>query len=107
MRRIGAALVAAFEQRMAGDQPAVLEDPHLPRVVLDLDDALPGGVRDAVEIAADRDHSLVADPPLDGEHRAVRDGRMGDEGGLLLGEVLLDDAAGGGMDPGVAISAQR
>jgi hypothetical protein len=26
---------------------------------------------------------------------------MGDEGGLLLGEVLLDDAAGGGMDPDV------
>ena len=97
MRRIGAALVAAFEQRMAGDQQAVLEDPHLPRVVLDLDDALPGGVGNAVEIAADRDHALVADPPLDGEHRAVRDGGMGDEGGLLLGEVLLDDAAGGGV----------
>jgi Sulfotransferase family len=53
MRRIGAALGAAFEQRMAGDQAAILEDPHLPRVVLDLDDALPGGGRDAVEIAAD------------------------------------------------------
>jgi hypothetical protein len=43
----------------------------------------------------------VADPPLNGEHRAVQDDGVGDQGRLLLGEVLLDDAPRGGMEPGV------
>jgi hypothetical protein len=84
-----------------GDQHAVLEDPDLLGVALDLDDALPRGVGDAVEVAAHRDHALVADAPLDGEHGAVGDSGVRDQRGPLLGEVRVDDAAGGGVDAGV------
>jgi hypothetical protein len=68
MGRVDAPAVAALEEGMRGDQHAVLEDPHLLGVALDLDHALTRCVGDAVEVAADRDHALVADPPLHGEH---------------------------------------
>ena len=70
-------------------------------MALDLDDALPRGVRHAVEIAADRDHALVTDAALDGEHGAAGHCGVRDQRRLLLGEMLDDDAIGGGVDAGV------
>ena len=101
MRGIDAALVLALQHRMRGDQRAVLEDAHLAGMVLHVEDALSGSVGHAVEIAADRDHALAADAPLDGQHGAVGDGGMRDQRRLLLGEVLVDDPAGGGVHPGI------
>ena len=98
MRGIDAALVLAFENRVRGDQRAVLEDPDFLGMVLNLDDALSRGVGDAVEIAADRDHALMADPPLDGEHGAVGNGGMGDQRRFLFGEVRVHNPVGGGVD---------
>ena len=46
---------------MRGDERTVLEDADLVRQRVHLDHAFPGGVRNAVEIAADRDHAFVRD----------------------------------------------
>ena len=99
--RVDPALVAPLQDGVAGDEPAVLEDPDLLGVALDLDDALPRGVGDRVEVAAHQDHALVADAPLDGEHGAVGDGRVRDQRRPFLGKVLVDHAPGGGVDAGV------
>ena len=64
---------APFEDRMGGDQRALFEDADLVGERVHLDHAPPGGVGDAVEIAADRDHAFVGDPALEFEHRAVRE----------------------------------
>ena len=59
-----------------------------------------GGVRvgHAVEIAADRDHAVAGDAPLEPQHGLERPGRQRLEAGALLGEMLGDDAPGGGVD---------
>ncbi len=101
MRGVDAALVLSFQNRVRGDLGAVLEDPNLMRMVLDLDDALSGRVRDAVVIAVDRDHTLVTDPSLDGQHGAIRDRRQHRQARLFFGKGLVHDAPGGSMNPRV------
>ena len=103
MARVEPALLPAFQNRMRGDQGAVLEDARLAGVVPHVDDALARGVRNAVEVAAHGDHAVAADAPLDGERGAVGDGRQLDQPRHLLGEGLVHDAGGGGVDPWVGL----
>ena len=95
--RIEPAQVPALEDGMQGDEDAVLEDADLAGMVLHLDDAPAGGVRNAVEVAGDGHHAVAADAPLDGERGAVGDGGQRDQVRALLGERLVDDAAGSGV----------
>ena len=106
MGRIEAALVLALQDRMGGDQRAVFEDAHLPGVALHLDDPLPRGVGDRVEVAPDRHHSLVAHPPLDRQNGAVAGGGMRDQSRLLLGEVLGHGEPSSAIGPRTMASAR-
>ena len=54
-----AALVAAFEHGMAGDQLAGFVDPDLIGERMHLEDTPAGGVGHAVGVAADADRALV------------------------------------------------
>jgi hypothetical protein len=58
----------SFEHGMSGDRRPILEDADLAGQRVYFDDALPGGVGNAVEIAADRDHSFVGNATLQFEH---------------------------------------
>ena len=90
-----AAPAAAFEHRMGGDQPAVLDDAQLGGGDLHLDGAAARAVGDRVEVAADRDHALVRDAPLEAEHRELERLKMAvhlagtrDRAPVALGELL-------------------
>ena len=98
---IDPAAAFTFENGVSGDQRAVLEDADLVDVVLNFHDALPGRVGDAVEIAVDRDHTLVAHASLYGQDSAVGDRRQRRQARPFLGEGLVDGAPRGGMDPWV------
>ena len=76
MARRDPPLPAAIEDRVGGDQAAVFEDLHLVGERVHLDDPLPGGIRNAVEIAADAHHPFMGDPPFQFEHRAERGERQ-------------------------------
>ena len=65
-----------------------------------LDQPLPGGVGDAVEIAADRDHAFVRDPALQFEHRSERQRRQLLQLRLLLGEGFGHHPVGRGVSRG-------
>ena len=91
------ALVAAFQHGMGGNQLAVLEDADLVGQGVHLDHAPAGGIGHAVEVAADADHALARDPPLEPQHRPERGQRQRPQEGLLLGKGLHDDAPRGGM----------
>ena len=67
-----AALAAAFEDGMYRNQPAFLENAQLVGHAVHLDDAPPGSVRHAVQIAVDRDHAVAGDPPLQSQHDLER-----------------------------------
>ncbi|CAM4175052.1 hypothetical protein PAYE108092_21000 [Paracoccus yeei] len=101
MAGIDPALVLAFQHRVAGDQCAILEDPDLGRVVLDLDDAPPGGVGNAVLVAAHGDHAFLADPPLDGQNRLIGTGRQGQQLGAFFLKMRVHDLLGRGMQTGI------
>jgi len=98
MRRINAAAGLALQYRMAGDQLAVLVNPQLGGVMLDLERPAPGGVRDGVEVAPDRYHPVLADPALYRQHRAVGDCRKLFQMGNFLGEGLVYHAPRGGVN---------
>ena len=55
MGRIDTAAGLAFQDRMAGDQLPVLEDPQFCHVMLDLERPAAGGIGNGIEVAADRD----------------------------------------------------
>lgn len=101
-----APLIAAFEHGMNGDGSTVLEDADLVGEDLNLHRAATRGVGDAVEIAADADHALVRDTPLQLQDRAIRHQRQRQKRRLLLGEGLVDDALGRGMDAGIGDGVQ-
>ncbi len=101
MAGIDALLVPALECGVACNQLAILGNPHLCRVVLNLDDPAPGGIRHAVLVAADRDHALLPDPAPDGRDCVARPGRQGREVRPFLGKARVNDALRGGVDPGV------
>ena len=86
-----ATLVAAFEHRMDGNQPVGFEDANLVGQTVHLDNAFAGGVRHAVEIAADADHALMRDPPLKLEHGAEGHQRQGLEYRLFFSKGFVDD----------------
>ena len=101
VRRVHPAAVLAFEHGMSGKQNPVFEYPHLEGMVLNLDPALFRRVGHRVEITRDRDHALVADAALDGEHSVIGFGRQCYQRGLLFGKGLVDHPVGGGMNPGI------
>jgi hypothetical protein len=57
MRRIEALLFAAFERNVGSDERATLEDQDLVGEHVHAEDAAPGRVGNAVEIAADAHHA--------------------------------------------------
>nr|WP_207212480.1 hypothetical protein [Sphingobium cupriresistens] len=63
VRRIDPALPAPLKNRVLGNDLAPVYDPDLVGQLLDFDDA-PGAIGNAVVIAADRDHPIVADAAL-------------------------------------------
>ena len=92
-----AALVAAFEHGMAGDQLAGFVDPDLIGERMHLEDTPAGDVGHAVVVAADADHALMGDAPFEPENRAERHQWQRLQLRLLLGESLSDDPPGGGV----------
>ena len=101
MAGVEPALVAAFHHGMHGDRRPVLENAQLAGVDPDFQGALAGGVRHAVEIAADGDHAFVADAALDGRRRVARRGGQGNQMRLFLGQGRAGDALRGGVFAGV------
>ena len=89
---------AAGENRMSGDQVPCLEDADLGGQDLDLDGAPAGAVGDGIEVAAERDHAVLGDPPLQLEDGSEGDRRRRQERRLLRGEGLGHHAPGGAMD---------
>ena len=102
MRRVDAAPRFAFQNRMTSDQLAVLVDPQFGGVMLDLERAPPGSIGNGIEVTADRDHSVLAQPPFDRQHRAVGCCRKRFEAGLFLRKGLVHHAPGGGVNSRVS-----
>lgn len=94
MGGINPAATSPLDRRMAGDEDAGLEEAHLVSEDMDVEGAAAGGVGDA-------DHALVGDAALEFQHRAVGGEGQRSQGGPLLGEGRVDDAASGGVRPGV------
>ena len=97
MARGDPALMAALQHRMRGDQSAVLEDANLIGERMHFDDPLPGRVGNAVKIAADAHHAFMRDPSFQLKDRAERRQRQDFEVQLFLGEGLIDNALGRGV----------
>ena len=85
---------------------SVLEDADLVGERVHLDHPLPGGVGDAVEIAADRDHAFVRDPALQFEHRAERQRRQARSFELLFGKGFVHHPLGRGVNAKVGHRAE-
>ena len=76
MSRIETLFATALERRMGGDQRAILEDADGVGEDMDIEDASPGRVRDAVEIAADADHAFMRGAALKPKHCLIGRGRQ-------------------------------
>ena len=96
-----AALAAALQHRMDRDHPRVFQDAHLAGGGVHLHRPPASGVGHAVEIAADRDHAVAGDAPLEAQHRLERAGRQRQQMRAFLGKVFGDDAPCGRMHAGV------
>lgn len=96
-----AALAMAIDHGMDGDDCALLKDPDFVGRAVYFDRAATGRVGHAVEIAVNRDHAVLGDAALQAQHRLERSGGQRLEAGALLGEVVTDDAMGGGVHPGI------
>ena len=94
-------LAAPVENRMAGDEPPILEDMSLRCRQLDLHRAPAGAVKHGVEIAADRDHALAGDAAFQRQHGVEWASWQRSQRAPLLGEVLEHDAACRAMQPAV------
>src|SRR5215472_12758696 len=92
-----ATLTAALEHGVDGDQLVILENADLVGQGMHLDHAPTRAVRDRVEIAADRHHTLARDAAVQGKDNIKRHGGQCLEVWLLVGEVLQDDTAGGSV----------
>jgi len=91
------ALAAAVEDGVDGDDLARLQDAHLVGHAVHLDGAPARGVGHAVEIAVHGHHAVAGDAPLQPQHGLERTGGQRLQAGALLGEMLLDHAARGGV----------
>ena len=94
------ALSASLEHGMGGDLTPLLEDVHLAGQRMHLDGAFAGAVGHAVEIAADGDHAVTGDAPLQPQYRLERPSRQRLETGALIGEMGRDDMPRGGVHAG-------
>src|SRR6202021_787179 len=94
---IDTVLLSTFEDGMLSDDVAEIEDTDQIGKLLNLDDPT-GAVGHAVIVAADRDEAIVADAPLQLEHRieAMPGHRL--QFGLLCREGLGDDPLGSAVD---------
>ena len=100
------ALVAALQHGMGANQLALLEDADLISQGVDLDHAPAGGIGHAVEVAADTDHAVARDPPLQPQDGPEGGQRQRPQEGMLLGKGLHDNAARGGMNARVGHGGQ-
>ena len=101
MPRGDAALAAAVDHGVHGDDSALLEDPDLVGGAVHLDGAPPGRVGHAVEVAIDGDHAVLSDAALQTQHGLERPGWQRLQAGPLLGEVLADHPVRGGVHAGI------
>ena len=85
VRRIDPVLPAPLKNRVLGNDLAQVYDPDLVGQLLDFDDA-PGAIGNAVVIAADRDHPIVADAALQLQNSVKAAGREQLQLRLLGGE---------------------
>jgi len=95
-----AALAAAVQDRVDGDDLAVLEDAQLMGGAVHLDRAPARGVGHAVKVAVHGHHAVPGDAPLQPQHGLERPGRQRLQAGALVCEVLLDHPARGGVGAG-------
>ncbi|NVN09767.1 hypothetical protein HUK84_01155 [Nguyenibacter vanlangensis] len=107
MSGIDTPLVAPIQRRVPGDQYSVLENPDFRRMVLDLENASSGGVRHAVEIAADRDHAFMTDTAFDRQDGVIGMRWKVAQMGAFVGEMLRDYATGHGMTSGIGDALPR
>lgn len=98
MRRINTTLVLAFDDWMTGDQLAILKDLQLGYMMLDFQGSASCRIRHRVMIAANQDHTVLGDTPLNRQHRAVGIRWQLSQGRELLGECLINNASRRGMD---------
>jgi len=96
-----AALAAAVEDGMDGDDLAILDDADLVGGTLHLDGPAPCGVGHAVKVAIHGHHAVPGDAPLQPQHGLERPGWERLQAGALLGKVLADYALRGGVGAGV------
>lgn len=96
-----APLMRPFENGMSGDQKAILEDTDLFGQRMHLDGPAFGRVGNGIEVAADADHALTTDAPLQLQDRPERRQRQRPQRRLFLGEGLANDTPRGGMRSGV------
>ena len=94
MRRIKAFFATPFERRMTGDERAVFEDADRVGQDVNVQNAAARGVRHAVQVAADADHTLVRHAPLEPEDCLVAGKRQGLERILFFGKRLVDHPPG-------------
>ncbi len=99
-------LPTPLQQRMACNQTVIFKNPDLISKAVNLDNAPPGCIRDRIVIAADTDHSFVADPALKLEDRAERNQGQWLKCRHLLGEGFVDDAPGRGVQARIGDSAE-
>jgi hypothetical protein len=95
VRRIDAGLAASWQRCVACDHDAGFEDLDSVDQAMDFEHAAVGGVGDAVAVAADADHALVRDPPLQLEHAAVGCQRHRPQHRAFLSERLIDHTFSG------------
>ena len=99
MGRIDPVLPAPFQDRMDGDEPALIENADQVGQLVHLDDAA-RPVGNAVVVAADRDQPVVADAALELQQRVEGDGRQRLQLRLLGSKGLRDDPLGRAVHAG-------
>ncbi|WP_292491102.1 hypothetical protein [Mesorhizobium sp.] len=100
MSRIDPILAAPLEHRMAGDQPAFVQDADAVGKLVNLDKS-PGAIGNAIVVAADRDETIMADATLQLEKRVEGNCRERLKFRLLRREGFTDDALRGAVQASV------
>lgn len=95
-----------FQQGMARDQAIIFEDPDFVSEAVDFDNAASGCIGDRVVVAANADHSFMADPALQLEDGTERHQGQRLQRGPFLGKGLIDDTPGRCVQTRIGDSAQ-
>ncbi len=98
MTRDDAALTAAIQHRMNGDDGAILKNADLVGSAVHFDHSPTRAVRHAVEIAVDGDHAVARNASLEPQHGLERARCQRLKRRTLLGEVFGDNPLRRGMD---------